>query len=51
MWKTYAIKVIYTFGKPVGIWQTVKARNQTEAERKALSIIRGKCLGFTVTLQ
>lgn len=47
-YRTWYIKVAYTFGEPRTIGHTVRARNQKEAERKAAKIVQGKCVGFAV---
>jgi hypothetical protein len=47
-YRTWYIKVAYTFGEPRTIGHTVRARNQEEAERKAAKLVQGKCVGFAV---
>jgi len=48
IWKTWSIKVAYTFGQPITIPITVKARNIQEAESKAYKLVKGKCMAFSV---
>jgi len=49
-WKTWHIKVAFSHGAMKTIAQTVKARTEEEAARKASLYVTGKCLGFSVFL-
>jgi len=49
-WKTWNIKVAFSYGPMETISQTVKARNEEEASKKAFLYVSGKCLGFAVFL-